>query len=357
MNALKTALRWLGAWLSLAADGFASMVDATRARRAFRLVEEDGGDFTLWHKVGRAEWTSFAVGLQVEDGAIVSALPARTRASMRAANVEVVLRQRHFVVSPLELPSGAAGFLDGVVRTQIDRLTPWRANEAAFGYTSPQTFGKDRIAVQVVATARGRLTPFVRGFSAYEIDSLRVLTDIGDDQAKSEVCVFAQTLGAVSRVQHLRAWLGAGLAAAALAAVAALVAWWVVGTGLDSQRDDLQAAIDQRRAALLAKRGGSSEVIAALDEKKRASLPAVLTLEKLSETLPDGAYLTDLHIEGDKLQLAGLTDDAPGLIRLIEQSQQFSHATFFEPTTRSQNEAGARFHIEARIEPKWARTP
>jgi general secretion pathway protein L len=67
--------------------------------------------------------------------------------------------------------------------------------------------------------------------------------------------------------------------------------------------------------------------------------------------------LTDLNIDGAKLQVAGLTDNAPRLIGLIEQSHQFSHAAFFEPTTRGQNETGERFHVEAHIEPHWAHKP
>ena len=57
---------------------------------------------------------------------------------MRGANVQIVLQSRHFLIRSLELPAGAANFLDGVVRTQIDRLTPWRSTEAAFGTTAPE---------------------------------------------------------------------------------------------------------------------------------------------------------------------------------------------------------------------------
>ena len=357
MSLLRWALAWLAAWLNLAANGFVSLVDATQARRELRLVEEDDGDFTLWRQSGRAGWSAVAGALRVEEGAIVSALPAKTRALLRRAKVEIVLQPRHFIVRDLELPAGAAGFLAGVVRTQIDRLTPWRPSEAVFGTTAPETQTGDRITVRVVATARARLTPFVQGFLPYEVDALRVLTDLGDSHARSEVCVFDESLGATPRLQHIKTGLAAGLAMAAIAAVAAIAAWATLGADLDSAREDLQASIDQRRAALLAKRGGASDAVNALAEKKRSALPTVLALETLSRILPDNTYLTDLNIDGAKLQVAGLTDDAPGLIRLIEQSRQFSHAAFFEPTTRGQNETGERFHVEAHIEPKWGKSP
>ena len=98
---------------------------------------------------------------------------------------------------------------------------------------------------------------------------------------------------------------------------------------------------------------GGNSALGLLAKRKQTGPSTVVVLEALSQALPDGTYVTELRIDGDKVQVIGMTQDAPSLIRLIEKSPQFARATFFAPTTRGQNEPGEQFHIEARITPSF----
>src|SRR5262249_30678478 len=153
-------------------------------------------------------------------------------------------------------------------------------------------------------------------------------------------------------VRRLRGVLTAVLVAMALTASAAVVVGKFVSDGLEAQQQDLSRRIAERRVAM--RRAGFDSALPAqqvLERRKQETPSSVVVLEALSQILPDHTYVTELRVEGDKLQLIGVTRDAPSLIRLIEQSPHFTRATFFAPTTRSAGDPGERFHIEARIKP------
>jgi general secretion pathway protein L len=123
---------------------------------------------------------------------------------------------------------------------------------------------------------------------------------------------------------------------------------------LDARQTDLSSRIAAQRARLRAGRDSIRDsALAGLERRRHETPSSVIVLEALSQILPDHTYVTELRIQGDKMQVIGVTRDAPSLIRLIEQSPHFTRATFFAPTTRSPSEPGEHFHIEARIEPVY----
>ena len=54
----------------------------------------------------------------------------------------------------LDFPGQAGDFLDGMIRAQVDRLTPWTVNDAVFGWSAPVTAANERIEVVFAATSK-----------------------------------------------------------------------------------------------------------------------------------------------------------------------------------------------------------
>jgi general secretion pathway protein L len=341
-------------WLDCVAATIVAALGRIMSPRNVRLVEEDGGLFAV-----EAAGRSGDERLRIADGHVVGPLPEQMATTLRGSRLELVLQANAFLFRPLELPRRAAEFLAGIVRAQIDRVTPWTADEAVFGWSAPTDLGSDRIVVTVAATARAKVAPYVAALGELGPQSIAVFTapqETTDGAAPIKILEH-QRRGVVS-VDGIRRGLVALLVVAAVLAGAAASADFVIGGNLAASQDELARKIAQRRAAIRAsgEASGESAVSAerALARRKHASPSAVVVIEALSQILPDNTYLTELRIEADKLRLIGVTQDAPSLIRLIEQSSHFTRATFFAPTTRSPADPGERFHIEAHIEPVFA---
>ena len=353
MSGLLSWAAWLSRWVDDASLGLVRVAGFLQTGRKVRLVEQEDGGFVVM----RAGAPSRPVGepLRIEDGQIVGPASQTKRTLLAGSQIDLVLKPSRFIFRPLELPGRAVEFLEGVVRAQVDRLTPWSASEAVFGWSAPRAAGADRVVITVAASARAMIAPIVQALADQRVDSILVSTvGEGADAQSAQIQVFTQRGGAEERVRRLRRKLIGLLALAIIAFVVSAGAATVVGGDFEARRLDLERQIAMRRAELLRGDGAiADEAVAGLEARKRATPASVIVLEALSQTLPDDTYLNELRIEGGKVQIAGLTRDAPALIRLIEQSRHFTHATFFAPTTKAPTETGERFHIEAQIEPTF----
>ena len=342
-------------WIDDVAAGLALLGAMLRRSHRIELAEQADGSFLILDMSKPAAERGDAPSLRIDESEIADPVSPQTRSLLARSSVDVMLAPSRFIFRSLELPQGARPFLDGVVRSQIDRLTPWSANEAVFGWSEPTDAGNGQIAITIAATARSLVAPIARATMAARANQVRMLTRIGEGQ-KLVIPVFAQDICGGDEGQGLLRGIIAGLALSGFAFTVSLGVWLVVGGSDEARLADLQNRIAERRAELMNRRGAAAEeALKALQARKWATPSAVMALEALSKTLPDEAHLTELRIECGKVQIAGLATDAPALIRLIEQSRQFTQATFFAPTVRGSS-GGQSFHIEAHIEPSFAAT-
>ena len=351
MKFLRRAIEQFSHWIDAVANVIVDFAGRFAQSRAVALVEGEGGAFTV-RASGKAE---LPVPLQFQIGAQGDIHPpsAAGALSLKGSRAEIILQPSRFVFRQVELPRRASEFLDGIVRSQIDRLTPWSVNEAVFGWTKPADVAGDKIVVTVAATSRTMVMPYVQAVSGFGADSVAVSTVPEDpEQGRASITVLEQKGRSVLDLQSVRRALIAILLIAGLAAGLSIGTAVVIADNLAARQDDLVLRLSERRAALRTALDAESEsALTRLERRKRENPPTVMVIEALSQVLPDHTFVTELRIEGNKIQVIGVTRDAPSLIRLIEQSSHFTHATFFAPTTRSPSDPGDRFHIEARIEP------
>jgi len=337
------------AWIDIVARTLLAIVGRFHAPRRVRLIEGDDGLFDV-EIAGKRE-TASTDHVRMLSGELDAGPPAALAAALRGSQLELMLKPDHFLFRPLELPKRATEFLHGIVCAQIDRLTPWSASDAAFGWSRPSEIGKDRIVVTVAATTRALIASYVQALTPFGARSLMVATTPQPALPGAEpVSVFEYSFRGETGLQWTRGLLAAAFAIMVIAAGVLAAGSRFVLDSLQAEQQDLFQRVAQHRAAMLRTTGTPTQQ-QALERRKRETPASVLVIEALSQVLPDHTYVTELRIEGDKLQIVGVTRDAPVLIELIEQSSHFLRATFFAPTTRSPADAGERFHIEARIKP------
>jgi general secretion pathway protein L len=346
MNLFQPIGAILSAWTGSVAAALVAGLERVVSPRIVRLLEGDDGSFAV---EATAKTDAVPPRIAFSEGTLSA---PNLAALFRGSRVEIVLQPKRFLLRPLELPARAADFLEGIVRAQIDRLTPWSASEAVFGCSAPVKSGTESITTMIAATTRKVAMTYVQAVSGFHPTAIAVCTDISERDA-GRVKVFEQKArGHLDAVRVGRALLIA-LGAVALAALVSVTVAAYVADDLGTKEAELARHISTRRAAIRAGGdGGDRSPLAALERRKYETPAGVIVLEALSQLLPDHSYITELHLAGNKLQISGITRDAPSLIPLIEQSQHFTRATFYAPTTRTPSDPGERFHIEMRVEPK-----
>jgi len=343
-------------WIDCVSDTVATLLGWVATPRIIKLSEDESGEFVLQRDERTPNFGSTPERIRIVGGQPDHAMPTDLATALSGSRVELILRPDRFLFRPIELPSRATEFLNGIVRTQIDRLTPWNAADAAFGWSKPVEASADRMVITVAATALALVRPYVDTIAGIGAQSIAVYTSPPEALPEAApIKVWEERTRGAQAIGRIRYALMMILAVSGIAAGVAVGASAIINATLDAEQDEIARQIVSIRAAAGAARnatlGSTLSAQRTLEQRKHDAPSTVMVLEALSQILPDHTYVTELRVADNKLRLVGITQDSPSLIGLIEQSGRFTRATFFAPTTRSSSDPGERFHIEAVIQP------
>jgi general secretion pathway protein L len=336
-------------WIENTAQTLLPVIDRFQKARKIRLIENDDESMTLHCDEGSRVSLLAEHNLPGLDSGLGDLGP-EWQAALANSRIEIILRSDRFLVQPLELPKQASDFLEGIVRSQLDRLTPWHAGNAAFGWTSPVDVLPERMKLNVVATSNSITTPYIELATRLGAKTVAIATRTTDASGAPELIeVFRNRAGEASEFGRTCRVLSNVLLAALAAATLSVIASSFIDAGMQREQAQLSREIADRRLRLSKAGYGSAHL--ALARRKRETPASVIVLDELSRILPDDTVASEIRIERGRLQIKGSTRDAASLIAILEKSPHFANANFFAPTTRPLNDPLQHFNIEVQLKP------
>jgi general secretion pathway protein L len=275
--------------------------------------------------------------------------PLRAALNGRPRSEPVLLRlpAERVLERIVTLPLAAERELDNVLGYEMERLTPFTAEEVFWGH-----------ALQERDRARGRLKlrlMFVPKASvAGLIDQLAALGGRPD-----RIETAAPDGPRVIRLAHAGVASGSvALSTRNLAAAAAVLFLLVLASPflrqslalaeVQDRLDGMASRIEQvealRRRIAAASAGG--DAVAAETRRVGDTLEA---LAALTDILPDDSYLTDFTMRERKMTLSGLGASAPKLISGLSADPRIRNPAFTAPVTRSETNHLDVFSIRAEL--------
>jgi general secretion pathway protein L len=257
----------------------------------------------------------------------------------------------------LSLPAAAEDNLRQVLAFEMDRQTPFKADQVYFDYV---VRGRDaagrQLAVDLAVMPRAAFDEEVAVATQLGIplDGVDCWLDVAAGRRLGVNLLPAERR---ARRSHRRLLINLGLAALAIVLALGVMARTVTNRQLavEKMTAEVQAAADDARQVAALRKTLEETIDSAnfLTQKKRATVTAVELLRDLTERLPDSTYLERLNVTEDgRVELQGLSDKSEGLIAELQKSQVLTEPAFqgvVQPDPRVKKD---RFNLVAQLKPR-----
>ena len=345
-------LRLMGFW-SWWTGELADMLPEGMRRAALggqRLFLEMDGQELIISRVSGGETTELG---RYPVTMVTELLGAPAKMLRGARELVFCLPEKLVLSKQVSLPLAAEENLKQVLTFEMDRQTPFKANQVYYDFS---VLSRDRnkrtLEVQLIVAPRREIDALLAKFEKFGIHLDRVTSNCGETGERDSVNLLpdarrprkAGTLRGVNIVL--------GLVVVMLLIIAISLPIW-------GKRERVRALEPQVvEAAQAAKEAGklreevdrAKEASSFLVEKKRSSLLALQLINELTRLLPDDTWISHLELKGNEVQIRGQSMASAALIPIIESSSLLQNARFRSPVTQNRQTNSERFHLSADIQ-------
>ena len=274
------------------------------------------------------------------------------RAGLQGAEVALRLPRDKVLRRVVELPTAAGENLREVLGFEMDRHTPFKAQEVYYDFrvrgSDPQ---RKRINVDLVVAPKNVVDGILAMAESWglELDLLEMPGESNEGEQMFDLLPRSRRLG--------RGRMRRGMATATAASCVLLLALAVylplvqkrhALANLDAEIADAREAAtkaDALRRQVLDLASRSRLVI----DRKRGERSATELLNEVTRILPDNTWVLKFGMRNNTLTLSGYSAKPSALIGLLEKSEMLSGVRFSSPVTMDQKVGLERFNLVASI--------
>ncbi len=248
----------------------------------------------------------------------------------------------------LDLPAAALENLREVLSFEMDRHTPFKAEEVFFDH---RILGgrDDRLSVELVMVPKNSAETVIRAGSALGMAPSRVGV-VGEAPAAFRLYPNLSSNKRPRLASALTALLA--IAMVGLLSAAFYLPLEQKKERLDVLREELKVAQNKAKKAEAVRQEVDQRLAsgAFLVERKQSRAPVSSVLAEITELLPDHTWVLQFGWRDDRLVLSGYSGKATDLIGLLERSDLLDKVRFNSPVTADPRVGLDRFNLTATVQ-------
>ncbi len=329
----------------------AKLYKKLQRKQHYLVVEADNQKLYLKYSINNTDYPVREWTLDIDDEQYTHQINSEIRQSI-PGNTTTILRvtDKSVLQRDVVLPLAASNNLKEILGFEMDRLTPFKAEQVYFDWEiKNKDAQQQKINLKLYVVPRNSLDRLMKKLKSLGITP-RVIT-AGDNILNPGINFTPDSYGLI----HVKNYSikNMGLPAMAVIMFIAMLYAPIIYQSykLDSLKAEVQSLKEQAmdNQALVLERDNIISRASFLDEQRHMRSSILDLIYELTIILPDNTWINRLITDDDEIQIYGESAAAASIIEMLEESEYFSNVQFKAPVTKNNNTGSERFHISMNL--------